>query len=659
MVGSPAVTTIKFCDTPQIAFSGNAYDRFEFIRSGSTLTVYKNGIVYTSANIGSTVPYYAGFGTQLVGVGLPMNTWSSFDDLVIGTNEEHNVISCPPQSWFVAKDIFDPGFSGLYSAVDTQEYTDAMHCSYANDDGSSTIKVAHVGTGTVYDTQTVSNYAGIVTINLTTTLFNSGAPYGQYRVYIDGTSAEDYFWYKAIATSGTSVQWDDTEYTNGDTATVTFSISEGNWDADTYTYRVEIWDENLDETSSQYLPARPIATNKTYSVAEGTTFPATGTYYCVLTATDISSGEEILLVYDDCYVTLPGSGEVIIEGETYDATTNATLASCTVTATQLGSDHVTTSDAATGAYEINNLVTDWSLGVNASKTGYVGYLVAFTPYSAGTYGVDVPLVPSGGPDPGDYSNATTSYYNSTTDGTALGGLCYEGPYWSLCDGCEVTVSNATWNCTTTTGAGGWYQCNNVPCGGTYSLSCSKSGYSTYSTSCSLTEGCFNREDCTIECSNDLTVLVRDLESGGLVANRTVTVELDTGQMATTTTGSCIFSGLPYGYYTITASAEDYYPGTAAAVMDEAKTVPVYIQEEWSTIDGSSGPVSYAPFNVRFSFRDQNSNPLDNLSVTATPLESTGPWAWLSEWLGIAVVTWVLLLQVYTENTFAWVAATFP
>lgn len=603
--------------------SMSIYDRVEIIRSSNTYKTYINGALYSTSGYYADVPYCFGFYIQS----------SSFyvDDVVVGTSEEHNVIGCPPQTWFVAKDIFDGGFSGLYDVVDHQISASTMHVSYANDDGTATVVVEHVGQGTVVNTTTVNSYAGVVSYNLTTMLFNSGAPYGQYRVWITGSGASDTFWYKAIATSGTSVQWDDTAYSDGDEATITFSVSEGNWDTDNYGYCVEIWDESLNEVESWAIPSRPVATNKTIDVNTAN-FGTSGTFYCVLTATDISSGEEILLVYDDATISLPGSGDVIVEGETYDATTNLALASCTVTATQLGVDHSTTSDAVTGAYEITTgLVTDWSLGMNASKTGYIGYLQSFTPYVGGTYTVDIPLVPSGGPAPGDYSNATTSYYNSTTDGTAIGGLCYQGPYWTLGEGCNVTVSNSTFSTSCTTGAGGWYQCNNIGAGGSYTLTCSKSGYSDYTTSCSLTEGCFNREDCTIESSTDLNVECRELGSGGLITGTTCTVTLSTGETCETTNGTAVFSGLAYGYYEITGSAEGYYPGTTSAVMDSGKTVSCYMQAQGE--EGSPG-LSYAPHAVRFSFRDQNSNPLDNLSVTATPLECSGPWTWLAEWLGL-------------------------
>lgn len=606
-------------------FSGvySTYKRAEVVRSGTKYYFYLDGsLIYTTAEI-STVPYYYDIG----------GSWGRFiDDVVYGSSTEHNVIGCPPQTWFVAKDIFQSEFSGLYSAVDTQESASEMAISYAADGGSATVTVTNIATGAVVNTTTVSTYAGIITYNLTEMLFESGAPYGQYRVAISGSTASDTFWYKAIATSGTAIQWDDTTYSDGDEATITFSISESNWDTDDYSYCVEIWDESLNEVESWAVPSRPVNATKTIDVNTAN-FGTSGTFYAVLTATDTSSGEEMLLTYDDATVTLPGSGDVIVSGTTYDATTNLTLTSCTVVGTQVGVDHSTTSDGTTGAYEISDLVTDWTIGMNASKANYTGYLVSFMPYSGGTYTVDIPLVPSGGPAPGSYSNATTSYYNSTTDGTAIGGICWDGPYWTLSEGALCTVSNATWNTSCTTGAGGWYQCNNIGCGGTYTLTCSKTGYANYTKSCSLSEGCFNREDCTLDCANTLTVNCKDLTSLALLDGVECTVSLDTGESTTTDTGTCTFSDLAYGSYVVTGSALGYYPGSTGVVMDAAKEVDVYLSSAEERSGGSGA--AYAPKSVKFSVQTLWGKAITNCSVTCCGQETTaGSWSWLYSLFGI-------------------------
>jgi hypothetical protein len=207
--------------------SATEYARYEMIRSGTKFYFYKNGVLLSTSSDRATIPYYYGIKD---GAGL------FFDDLVYGAEQEHNVVSCPPQGWFVAKDIFQSEFSGLYSAVNTQESPSEMTVQYAVDGGSGTITVTDVTTSAVVNTTIITKYAGIITYNLTTMLFNSGAPYGQYRVQIAGSTASDTFMYLGIATSGTSVEWDDTEYVDGDTGTLSYSISETHWMTDDYTY---------------------------------------------------------------------------------------------------------------------------------------------------------------------------------------------------------------------------------------------------------------------------------------------------------------------------------------------------------------------------------------------------------------------------------------
>lgn len=607
------------------------YDRVEIIRSSNTYKTYINGALYSTSGYYADVPYCFGFYIQS----------SSFyvDDVVVGTSEEHNVIGCPPQTWFVAKDIFDGGFSGLYDVVDHQISASTMHVSYATDDGSATVTVT--GPGGVVDTRTVSSYAGIITYNLTTMLFNSGAPYGQYTVAISGSTASDTFWYKAIATSGTSVEWDDTDYEDGDTATITFSISESNWVTDDYSYELRILNSDLDEMWSTGIGARPIGATQEISVTSSI-FPITDTYYATIYATDLSSGEEILLVYDDAYIYSEGSGVVNVEGITYIATNSTIAGGANVSATQLGVPHYNTSDISTGQYEIENLITDWSIGMNASLSGYESYSVYFTPLAGGTYNVSIALVPIGGPQPGAWydvtggmmtadssSNVATDYWNASLNGTSVGGLIYEAPYWSVSSGALVNLSNATWSNTVLTTAGGWYQFDNLSAS-QYTLSVSKSGYATTSGTVTPLENYFTRKDAYIDIEYTLTVNAKDISSLGLITGDTVTISLSTGQSSTTTTGSVTFTGLSYNVYDIVASCDGYYAGYSTIILDDDMTVDVYLQ----SMGDLSGPASnYVPHPVRFTYVDAYGNPITGATVTANAQESTNPWGWLSSVFG--------------------------
>jgi hypothetical protein len=621
----------------------SAGDRIEFVRSGSTLYIYRNGVYFTATNIGTTLPYYVGFGTRVCGSG---TMYSYYDDIVIGTNEEHDVVSCPPSDWWIAKDFYDPGFSGLYSDYDTQVYADTMHIRYANDDGAANIIIEHIESGEVVCQTAVSSYAGIITIDLSDVFFDSGAPYGQYRVYSEGTDAYDTVTYSGITTSGTSVEWDETDYVDGDTGTILYSISETYWMTDDYTYKLVLEDTDFTDLQTWSIITRPVSAEKEVSISTSL-FPTSGYYYACLYAVDKSSGEEIMMAYDYAYMYLAGSGEVIVEGETYDATTGNLLGSCVVTATQGGDPHSDTSDASTAFYQIVGLVTDASIGVNATKDSYVGYPVYFTPYAEGHYEVDVPLVPSGGASPGEWqevdggqltqinhNNATTSYYNLTEDGTAIGGLCYLAPYWSLGDGCTVKINNATWSNTTTSGDGGWYQINNIPAGGNYYFTCSKSGYQTVNESITITADSFNRQDVFLDGDFTLTINIKNLATGTTISgDNEVLVELDSGESTTTTTGTCTFEDLDYGYYTITGECIGFYAGTAYAVVDGDVTENLYLQAE--SEGGPGYGIAYAPKSVRFTVQNIWGKKIQDCCVNCTGYETTaGPWEWLYTLFGV-------------------------
>jgi len=645
--GTAAGRTVQFYNSSKAllaTYSWDAYKstgaRYEVIRTGTSVLLYRNGVYMATLGTLASIPYYFcladPYALQWEG-----KSGIYFDDVVIGTSEEHNVISCPPQTWFVAKDIFDAGFSGLYDVVDHQVYSDAIHCRYATDDGSATVTVTDIKTGTVVNTTTVSSYAGIITYNLTTMLFNSGAPYGQYRVAISGSTASDTFWYRSVATSGTSIQWDDTEYEEDEEATMTFSISESNWISDDYSYELRVLDSSLGEIYSKSIAARPV--NATDSITiDATTFPVSGTYYATLYATDLSSEEEILLTYDDAYMYLAGSGDVTVSGKTYFALNGTVAGGAGVNITQLGVTHDTTSNVTDGEYEVEELITDWSIGCNASFSGHESYEVFFTPLAGGEYNVDLALVPTGGPAPGSWYDVTggmmtadsasataTDYWNASLNGTSVGGIVYEAPYWDIANGALVNISNSTWSDTSLVGAGGWYQFDNLT-QSQYTLSISKDGFATTTGTVTPLENQFTRKDAYLEIEYTLTVNAKSLSSMGLITDKTVTIALSTGESDTTEDGSVTFTGLSYNVYDIVASCEGYYAGYTTIILDEDMTVDVFLTEEGEV----SGPGSnYPPHAVRFTYVDAYGNPITGATVSATALESTNPWTWLSSAFG--------------------------
>lgn len=647
------------CGKYNLRFSWSDPARYECFRSDGVIKVYKDG-VYVTQYASATLPYY--FSIEFI------NNYDSayLKDLVIGSTEK-NVVGTIPADWFVAKDIGDPALTGLYNPSYNNVYNTYFHSTFSTGigyGGNNTISIIGPD-GVTYESQTSSSYTGVITHNLTA-FFAQNPPFGFYTVQLSndlGTVSES-FVYKASALTGTSVVWDDTTYGLDESATMTYSIADSHWLTDDYEYSLKIQNTTLDDISEWDITLRPVSQTRTVAVTP-INFPSTGTYYCTLYAVDKSSGEEILLAYDEAEFDVGAGGLVSITGTTFDAINATELGSCTVTATQSGSSTNTTSDPTTGGYTKTGLVTDESIGMNASKTNWTGFPVYFIPIEDGTYIVDLGLIytgasgTEGGPSPGGWEevtgglatidssgNTTTGYWNATTDGTGLGGLIYNEPYWSTTSGATVTVSNATFNATKTTGDGGWYQFNETVdgiCGGTYTITVSKTGYSTVTTTTTLVEDWFTRKDLCLGTDFTLTVNCRELTTNGFITDSDVYVELDTGDSTTTSTGVAIFSDVDYGVVGITASALGYYPGTGSVVVDSDTTTTVYLQKEGeeastSAPTNSSGfGVGYAPKSVRFTVQTIWGKPIENCLVNATGYETTvGDWDWLYKVFGVDV-----------------------
>ena len=626
-----------------IALSGARTALFNIVRvPGYYLNVYINGVYSHRDSTPGTTPYYA----KIFSYYASQRTTNVYL-MSYGEDEERNLVVTHPSTYFIAKDFINPAFSGLYSSLDNAVWADRFYARYISDTPEKNITIKNKATGETIYSHATTGVAGTYQFDLAEIFFNSDLPYGIYTIAMDGSTQSQDIPYKGIVTTGTTIEWDNTTYSVYDTALMEYSISEQYWVPESYTYKVSVLDQGFDEVEEWVITERPTSESKSTTISE-TNYPYSGYYYACLYAVDRSSQEEILLEFDEAYIDVSWNeiGSVTIEGETYDAVTGSVLGSCTVTATQRGIDHITSSDM-DGAYSISELITMKSIGVSPYKDGYDGYSVYFTPYVSGTYEVDLPLVPSGGAEPGDWydvdggqvtvinhSNETVSYYNSTVDGTSLGGISYLAPYWSAGEDVSCTLSNTTWNNTQVCDTGGWYQWNNLDHTSTYTLSCEKDGYQTVSTSCSLTEGCFNRQDAYLGSDFTLTVNVKDLDSGAPLAGHSVTVTLSTGAETATETGTAIFENVPYGVIDIDTTALGYYPGASSIVMDASKSATVYMQVRPETTIAPVVPPVYAGHQVRFVVQDNFGRPLEGVNITAQAIEASTPWSWITNLLGI-------------------------
>jgi PKD repeat protein len=94
--------------------------------------------------------------------------------------------------------------------------------------------------------------------------------------------------------------------------------------------------------------------------------------------------------------------------------------------------------------------------------------------------------------------------------------------------------------------------------------------------------------------------------------------------------------LAHTYNTYTSNAQ--YDVTLTGVASSTGTVNSTTKAAYITVNGSSGSsggvASLSTVKVRFVVLDYVGQRFNNVTVTATPLESTGPWGWLEDLLGI-------------------------
>lgn len=442
-----------------------------------------------------------------------------------------------------------------------------------------------------------------------------------------------------LISSGASYSWSAV----GTTATfqLTFANFDDSFFDEANASRVSLYIYNI--SGSWVTPERRVHYSPTFTV-----FPA-----AYLGVNDQYYPDTGGVIY---YGTGPNStptGTVTVTGYTYDAVNATPLGSVVVNVYQNSTYYNTTSNAG-GVYSAVGLEEDLEITLNTSKSGWVGYPVYLTAISPGSYTVDLPLVPTGGPSQGtwgfctggscteDSSAATTTgYYNATSDGTGCGGIVYNEPYWGATSGSTVTLSNASWNASMSTDAGGWWQFDETAdglCGGTYTLTCSKSGYDTASTTVVCPEDEFTRKDTCLSTNYTLTVTCRDLDSSAVITDTDCYVELSTGGSGTTTDGVVTFNDVEYGVVEITGSAVGFYPGVTSCVMDGDKTSTCYLTSESQNPTNNTGlGVGYPPKTVRFKVQTIWGAPVTECLVNCTGYETTvGSWDWLYQLFGVDV-----------------------
>lgn len=129
----------------------------------------------------------------------------------------------------------------------------------------------------------------------------------------------------------------------------------------------------------------------------------------------------------------------------------------------------------------------------------------------------------------------------------------------------------------------------------------------------------------------LAIIAKDASSNTVITN--FTVDFSTGESESTTNGVVRFTCLAAGYYQATLSAEDYYPSQTSITLDQSKESIVYLTP--ITEDTYVLPASHM---VEIRAVSMFGQPVPNLNITATGIETSGAWDWLTSIFGFENAT---------------------
>lgn len=426
----------------------------------------------------------------------------------------------------------------------------------------------------------------------------------------------DYDWYYFITTrddieytgeylkflgplsEGCGIAFDADPYYKGETANISYVINSPDYVL--YDYYVRVY---FGGTSPRTLvESWEITSGDSGHVEWDTTGVDEGVYLAKLALID--GEEESPLAFDSSAVA---SG-IKISGYTHNATSGVVLGDVSVNFSQGSTWYNTTSNSTTGYYILKGFNTNIQININASKVSYNHTDFSFTPPVEVFYDVDLYLLP-------------------TSTDKDLRGLIVSYPLHQAIDGSDVSLGNATWNDTTTSVACGYYYFDDIA-NGAYNISATMSGY-VDSGIIDVTVTSPARKDITLHPSITLKVQAKDTASGTFL--NTFKVALNDGALQDAVGGFVTFDNLDWDYYQLRCVADEYYVSYDYVFLVENKTKTINMVKEPG--EGGMGVQYVAKHEVQFVVQDKYGNTIDDVTVTATVLESSGPIGWFSSIFG--------------------------
>lgn len=398
----------------------------------------------------------------------------SVDDITYGESDSKTVLGLPETgAYYIKNDMVNPAASGFYNATTggliSSNYvsTTFSRSNLSGNVGNESIYLINQYTGTVYETKyTGSACTGTVYWDVGSSLISAGAPYGWYQIKLNTTLSEERL---SLIANGANIYFDADEYSQGDSATVTYLVDSDYWIPGEYTYRIDIVDVYGTVHHTENIATSSGDVTFTWDTTEDTQ----GVYYAEIIADRITDGEDILLNYD--YATLTATFG--FNGYVNAAQTALPIGAANVTYAQ-GDTMVNTSSGFDGNYSALGFLTGIPIWSNTSATGYQTQNFTFTVQNGHTITRNITL------------NETAPSYT----GLGIGGVCRDGIFTdpnTITNGYGRPVPSATCHLLNTTHSESYTTAGNNAGGylfdesgsvflttaRVYDLWCERSGYS--------------------------------------------------------------------------------------------------------------------------------------------------------------------------------------
>lgn len=407
-----------------------------------------------------------------------------------------------------------------------------------------------------------------------------------------------------------SATFDRTRYLSTETATVSTHIKDYTPASKTYSLRLYKFEGGVLGDLADTWPIASADTTINIDVSDY----EPGNYIVYLYETYAGIGT--VLAYD----TSEFSYTVGYYGKTYNAESGAALSSVSVSLVQGALSDTDTSDAS-GNYDVSGFITGTPITVSASKAGYTHESITLTPLNTLNYNTNLYLLPT----------------SPSHTGTAIAGIVTDAGTGMAVSGATVSLAGATTR-TTTTSATGYYRFDSVTAG-THYVKAQKGDVVSSNETVDVSVGAIEIQNLQLQQGYTVTVTVRDTVGANVEGATVSLIQGGTTEYTGTSDadGKVAFTGVTSGTYTL-YSAKDGTSASQTLIVDGDETVTITILSS-----GSVGGVGqqYPPHNVQFSVKNFWLYPVEGVTVTVAPIETTGEVSWLEDWLGLGEAVDVL------------------